>query len=63
MAEITLAEVSSDFSKKFLVDLIERLDEAYPDHHPRVKIDDYQQGFRAGALEVIRLLKEEVNGT
>jgi hypothetical protein len=58
MDEISLAEISSDFAHKALDDVIEKLEEAYPDIHPRTRLDDYQQGFKAGAIEVIRRLKE-----
>lgn len=58
MDEISLAEVSSEFSRKLLDDIIEELDKAFPDIHPRTRQDDYQQGFKAGAIEVIRRLKE-----
>jgi len=58
MDEITLAEVSSEFSKRPFEAIIAELELAYPDIHPRIRQDDYQQGFNAGAIEVIRRLKE-----
>jgi hypothetical protein len=58
MDEISLSEVSSKFSHKLLEDIIGELETAYPDKHPRTRLDDYQQGFKAGAIEVIRRLKE-----
>lgn len=60
MDEISLAEVSNDFSNRRLTQLVEELEQAYPDQHPRHRIDDFQQGFLAGALEVIRRLKGEI---
>jgi hypothetical protein len=60
MDEISLAEVSSKFSHKLLEDIIGELETAYPDEHPRTRLDDYQQGFKAGAIEVIRRLKEMI---
>jgi hypothetical protein len=60
MAEIPLTEVASEFSNRRLEEIITQLDEAYPDIHPRTRIDDYQQGFYAGAIEVIRRLKEMI---
>jgi hypothetical protein len=58
MAEIPLTEVASEFSNRRLEEIITKLNDAYPDVHPRTRIDDYQQGFNAGAIEVIRRLKE-----
>jgi len=58
MDELTLSDVSSDFSRRYLDGIIEQLEDAYPDIHPRTCLDDYQQGFKAGAIEVIRRLKE-----
>jgi hypothetical protein len=58
MDEISLLDVSSDFSHRYMSDVLEQLEEAYPDTHPRTRLDDYQQGFKAGAIEVIRRLKE-----
>jgi hypothetical protein len=60
MDEISLAEVSSEFSHRLLDDIIKELETAYPDEHPRTRLDDYQQGFKAGAVEVIRRLKEMI---
>lgn len=58
MDKISLSEVSSEFSRKFMSGLIEELEQAYPDVHPRTRLDDYEQGYRAGALDVIRRIKE-----
>jgi hypothetical protein len=58
MAEIPLTEITAEFSNRRLEEIIERLEKAYPDIHPRTRQDDYQQGFKAGAIEVIRRLKE-----
>jgi hypothetical protein len=60
MAEIRLTEVASEFSNKHLEEIVSRLELAYPDTFPRTKLDDYEQGFRAGAIEVIRRLKEVI---
>jgi hypothetical protein len=60
MAEIPLTEVASEFSNRRLEEIVDRLEEAYPDVHPRTRQDDYQLGFKAGAIEVIRLLKEMI---
>jgi len=60
MDEISLAQVSAEFARRPINDIIEQLDTAYPDIHPRTRLDDYQQGFQAGALEVIRRLKEAI---
>lgn len=58
MAEIPLTEIASEFSNRRFEEIIGSLEEAYPDTHPRTRLDDYQQGFKAGAIEVIRRLKE-----
>lgn len=61
MADIPLSEVSSDFSTRFLVDLIERLEESFPDKHPQTMTEPFLLGYQAGAIEVIRRLKQELS--
>lgn len=39
--------------------LIEKLELSFPDKHPRKKVTEYDLGYQAGAIEVIRRLKEE----
>jgi hypothetical protein len=36
---------------------IRKLETMYPDRFPRAPLSDYEQGHRAGALEVIEHLK------
>ena len=39
--------------------IIEKLELSFPDQHPRKKVTEYDLGYQAGAIEVIRRLKEE----
>jgi hypothetical protein len=55
---IPLQEVSDIFANKPLEDLIDELEAAFPDQWPRVAVDPYNQGYRAGAIEVIRRVKQ-----
>jgi hypothetical protein len=58
MDEISLLQVSAEFGRRPFDEIISKLDEAFPDTFPRTHLDDYNQGFQAGAIEVIRRLKE-----
>ena len=42
--------------------LIHQLEGSFPDKHPRGPISEYEQGYRAGAIEIIRRLKEVSRG-
>jgi hypothetical protein len=42
--------------------IITKLEDQFPNTHPTSAIDQFELGYRAGAIEVIRRLKEKLNG-
>jgi hypothetical protein len=38
--------------------MVKTLENCFPDTHPRVSVSEFELGFQAGAIEVIRRLKE-----
>lgn len=42
--------------------MVKTLENCFPDRHPRGPVSDFELGFQAGAIEVIRRLKEYSSG-
>jgi hypothetical protein len=42
--------------------IIQELEAQFPNTHPTSSVDQFELGYRAGAIEVIRRLKEKING-
>jgi hypothetical protein len=42
--------------------IIQELELQFPNTHPTSSVDQFELGYRAGAIEVIRRLKEKING-
>jgi hypothetical protein len=49
----------SFFNKDYI---IQELEDQFPNTHPTSSVDQFELGYRAGAIEVIRRLKEKING-
>ena len=45
-----------------LKQIIDGLEAKFPDTHPRKLVEPFELGYQAGALEIIRRLKEVENG-
>lgn len=60
MDELTLQQVSEVHANRPLLDLVDELENAFPDKFPRKLLTEYETGYMAGALEVIRRIKSRV---